>query len=104
MKKLITKSLIWTLGCSMTLFVLLFSVKKSFAAKDNCTEESACRKDLPEVKDIEPLWESISHHFVSTVSLISFFDFPQFIQLLHQPITFVGRRLLRYPKKYFSLL
>ncbi|MCW3073117.1 MAG: hypothetical protein JWP69_186 [Flaviaesturariibacter sp.] len=68
MKKLLTKSLLWTLGCGLVLFVALFSVKKSFAAKADCEEEYSCRKELP-ANNIEPLWESISHQFISTVSL-----------------------------------
>jgi hypothetical protein len=67
MKKLLTKSLIWTLCCSLVLFVLLFSVKKSFAAAADCDEEYCSRKETPS-NNIEPLWESISHQFVSTVS------------------------------------
>ena len=69
MKKLITKSLLWTLGCSLVLFVLLFSVKKSFAASAACAEEICCKEEMPSGSRIEPLWESISHQFVSSVSL-----------------------------------
>ncbi|MDB5253091.1 MAG: hypothetical protein JWP27_2260 [Flaviaesturariibacter sp.] len=56
----------WALGCCLLFLVLLFSIKKSFAAQaagaDTCRTETAAPA-------LEPLWESISHQFVSSVCL-----------------------------------
>jgi hypothetical protein len=66
MKVSVTKSLFWALGCSMLFLLLLFSIKKSFAARPAGSE--TCR-NVTASPTLEPLWESISHQFVSTVCL-----------------------------------
>lgn len=65
MKKSLKKILVWTISCGLALLVILFSIKKAFATPAPDT----CQTELPATKSIEPLWESLSHQFVSRVSI-----------------------------------